>query len=660
MKACIVVVALLVAFPFPYSASSVVQTVVEIEANAHTQREHSEEAEEGHQQGPAPINADPRSGPDTEVPQFYIPHVDQEMEMPQFYDAQLDQDMEVPQFYDPQDVMETRSTDTDANTREQGPTERCGQIIQTLSPLQAREFFYAIVDKTVNPNTSENFLIKFTLRGHIRYGVQVRKICGSCAEYRSMHSTEAFLDFCGPDVYGSDDTLSGLLIAPVVYSSYSGLKIKPGTLPGFVYSRPSRTESFMSVPSEDWKQGRWWGADYTYDAMVGFIAAASGSAVIMPDYMGYGESAILLAKSYAVKRSYQTSTIPLWLKAGTTIGLETNCASALADAAVLVGYGDGGFASIAVADGLSSSLGVDIISVQAGGAPLRMGSLVLSRLIRSIDERDFPSSSGYILAMFGSAYSSTNPSVANFGRGVDLLSPSVKTDLVAMLEDGYDVDSFNSFVSQLEHPSEIFDERILSWIRAANENDISDPCLTNSTGLERLCKALDENDLSDTLKEADYPVRLCFSEDDPVTDIDNLPEFRRNRRLLTLIPTRGDHTKAGRYCLLQALLFLSNEDYTSHKVTAKHSPDGCFARSASVENKLNGEESQPISKSSPSTQSDGLSTSGTESTPNEPSSGSTMIDEAEPITEPRHSTPPSTQPSPEPRTRSLRRGQLHR
>ena len=54
-----------------------------------------------------------------------------------------------------------------------------------------------------------------TVDATVNYGVQVRKICAACHEFTP--SQACYDDFCGAGVYGSDATMSGLLMVPVEY-----------------------------------------------------------------------------------------------------------------------------------------------------------------------------------------------------------------------------------------------------------------------------------------------------------------------------------------------------------------------------------------------------------------------------------------------------------
>jgi hypothetical protein len=70
--------------------------------------------------------------------------------------------------------------------------------------------------------------------------------------------------------------------------------------------------------------------------------------------------------------SFATASMPLWLKAAALLKEETESNTALADVAFYLGYGEGGYASVAMAEGLKNGIGVKPLRVIAGAGPFRM------------------------------------------------------------------------------------------------------------------------------------------------------------------------------------------------------------------------------------------------------------------------------------------------
>ena len=77
--------------------------------------------------------------------------------------------------------------------------------------------------------------------------------------------------------------------------------------------------------------------------------------------------------SFLVKKAYQTSFVPLWLKAQQIIATETSCQSELANDVVVTGYSEGGFAAVAISDAMHC-MGVNVIKMLVGGAPYQIAS----------------------------------------------------------------------------------------------------------------------------------------------------------------------------------------------------------------------------------------------------------------------------------------------
>ena len=94
------------------------------------------------------------------------------------------------------------------------------------------------------------------------------------------------------------------------------------------------------------------------DAITTLLMGSSGSVAISSDTIGFGNTYDYF-KGYLVKKQYQTSFIPLWLKTKRTIAQETGCASELGNALFIAGFSEGGYAAFAVAEAAESA-GIDV------------------------------------------------------------------------------------------------------------------------------------------------------------------------------------------------------------------------------------------------------------------------------------------------------------
>jgi hypothetical protein len=304
--------------------------------------------------------------------------------------------------------------------------------------------------------------------------------------------------------------------------------------------------------------------------------------------MGYAESAESSFKGYLVRKSYETSFVPLWWKAQCLIQEETDCRSALANAALISGYSEGGYSSVVVASILDRLFAVDIILVQSGGAPYRVASEALLTAVEDLQAKTFPSDRKYVTALLGSAYSSTYSSIANYQTKQDLLATETRqviVDTISSPETSFDVTNEVMDMVANGNPAAAFDADILVTFQQLLDEGNRDPCRSlGSTALRTLnmdflCQALLDSDLTETLEqEVHYPVEICQSPDDKWTSVANLPDLQVNANLVRLNGVTGDHTAAGEYCILSNLNFLATTTkISSYETPSLHSEGGCMA-----------------------------------------------------------------------------------
>lgn len=89
------------------------------------------------------------------------------------------------------------------------------------------------------------------------------------------------------------------------------------------------------------------------NALVPLLLGTTGSASIAPDNMGYGSSYNYF-KGYLHKTQYQTSSMPLWLKARRLVAEETSCRSEIGKEVVINGYSEGGYGAVSIAESMES------------------------------------------------------------------------------------------------------------------------------------------------------------------------------------------------------------------------------------------------------------------------------------------------------------------
>jgi len=170
------------------------------------------------------------------------------------------------------------------------------------------------------------------------YSVRAFKICAKCDDYAMMREeglNNGFNKYCGSSSYGHNETMTGTLFLPVE-DSFPGmpLKLKPGdlsgsifmhgfvsprgpsqiapkTVLGWVYYMAELGTMFLlkGLPGIHPLDGK-----TLFNTIAPVMVATKGAVVLEPDYIGYGNDKTL-QKPTGVPHGYQTSTIPLWLRA---------------------------------------------------------------------------------------------------------------------------------------------------------------------------------------------------------------------------------------------------------------------------------------------------------------------------------------------------------
>lgn len=393
----------------------------------------------------------------------------------------------------------------------------------------------------------------------IEHGIQIRKVCAACSDYDALSSTS----FCSPEDYGSNVTMSGLVILPLTNSSENPV-IEPGNHVVSIYGRGTR---IASEPSTEWASAAS-NSSSPELLFMGLVTAISGSVSILPDFMGYGESLGTAYRSYIVNKSYQTSSVPLIYRVDEILREETSSASRLSNTAVVSGYSEGGYAAVSMTTALDE-IGMEVLMSHVGGAPLALSTAQLLRTSARIDDQSFPQENYFYLCLLGSAYSSTNPDVLNFGLQSNMLDAMYRNSTVLLTNSANATrEVLNTFIYDLpgENPSTILNPLFVNWTRMAvvlNETtpcNSSNPSVTDSAPRE-LCAALVDNDLTQTILNAKRPVQLCHSPDDVLVDFGNVPNTSLNKNLELRVAS-GSHVEAGGFCLFQVVLWYLGSGFT--------------------------------------------------------------------------------------------------
>jgi len=479
-------------------------------------------------------------------------------------------------------IIHSTIADPQTNLRSDDHGEGEGKIQRLLSMVQDRKLLeLAPCDTTLfkifqediikesdriidmfAPVTATDYL-KLIFGNKKNYGVEVRKVCASCKEvllieprFKTLYDNPAFENYCGGNAYARDIQHSGLVTYPLGANN----TIHSGELPGYIYSRPTKAR-IDDVPSEL--------VEGEMDILFGILASvAEGLASISPDFMGYGSSTAF--RGYIIKDAYPAATLPLWLKLQLHLREETNCKTDLSKSAFYLGYSEGGYASVALADGLKNAIGVQPRHVSAGGGPYGVKDSLIYELVKDEEELNSSNPTDKFLALLlGAAYSSTNSGVPNFNAGQDLLHVQIRNLAVDWLaEKNITKHELNSRLEQHAQKGfgtssldDIWNPDILSLVRGAIIDENKNYCQQSYNGYNdtvhgKICEALIKNDVSDILLNADYPVKLCHSPDDELVPYEHVPDVLQNQNL-TLVKKAGDHRNAASECLIDGMVFLA-------------------------------------------------------------------------------------------------------
>lgn len=446
----------------------------------------------------------------------------------------------------------------------------CGEILDTLGYLELRALLEQLIAQQLVLSVLEQFYVNAVVLPSVEFGVQIRKVCASCSEFApDVSSTSSSTTAaCLPDEYGFDALHSGLLIIPLDDKNEN--QIKPGTSTVNILCHGTQSGN-QDIPSNQWSI-----VNPSTQVLMGvLVSSMTGTFTLAPDYIGYGESSEDHYRAYLVRRAYPTSVLPLLYKAEEIVAQETNCASALADSMTVMGYSEGGYAAVAVADAMHQ-MGKTIITVKSGGAPFRLSSVQINFLVNQITQGTFASSRRYYLALVGAAYSQTTSDVLNYGLGQDMLDTNRRQDLLNVVHSAGGQSSINQLVP-INNPLLVFNQTLVETLRAALLRGEAEPCVTSAVPGESdlLCLALQANDLVKVVESTPYPVTVCHSVDDMLVAYDNIPNISANP-LLDLEQIEGDHSSAGAACYLSIIQYFVDDDNVQNvPVVDKSYSNGC-------------------------------------------------------------------------------------
>jgi hypothetical protein len=194
-----------------------------------------------------------------------------------------------------------------------------------------------------------------------------------------------------------------------------------------------------------------------------------------------------------------------------------------------------------------------------------------------------------IAILLGAAFSSTNPSVANYQTGRNFLKDEYLFTLDWLYErdiTSYDIASRlamilltkdilgSKFVAEISNPD------LISFLEGAIQAGVDDPCTASYSDYkvgvnDKFCEAFAQNDLIDVLHNVKYPVQVCHSYKDELVAFKNLPDVCRNPDYLTIELQCGNHIEAAVDCFSSDLMYFTTPQFLDYVPETKHSDIGC-------------------------------------------------------------------------------------
>ncbi|CAB9506079.1 expressed unknown protein [Seminavis robusta] len=430
----------------------------------------------------------------------------------------------------------------------------CGSVMNVFTEEQLADMVTDEIAGILTPTVSGtiNFVLRRALFPRIRHGVKIWKVCGRCSDFGPLKGKGIS---CREEDYGYEALQSGILIAPMQENKDNGsLSILPQTRPINV-----QIPAGVIVPSlEDLKQ---------IQVMVGvFSTAMSGFFTIMPDKFGYAESNDYF-RSLLIRQPVVTSIVPLIWKAEQMVAQESNCTAATADAFSLTGYSEAGNDVVSLGEalhrmyedsGIITDSGSSVISVNSGGGPMRLSSVVISDYVRDQNDGNGGDSNDpirFALWRLAGSLSTTVENVANFNQSQDMLVDAAERGRFVRGDRTFHLDYRNVFEQGInaETKNHLLNADLVQAVEEAIARGEKEPCVTNvNSKIDKLCKALQDQDVAHVVEQAPYPVAICHSNQDKHVSIDNMPDSSLNPNI-ELYPAFGGHGVAMGPCIAHIL-----------------------------------------------------------------------------------------------------------
>lgn len=206
------------------------------------------------------------------------------------------------------------------------------------------------------------------------YDVRAHKICTSCEDVNKLWEEEnAFgsevMPYCIEGSFASGRTMSGLLLEPIDSITKEPIMGKVATT---IYNYATETNPFLA-PSQTWPANI---AINPPDELGALASASAGTYTLVPDVLGNGEDWENIYVATLSKLYIRHRQIPLLHKMKDDIAKSSNGCTAIDKRVAIMGYSEGGYAAVAIADAIDMlNDGWEHTYTSIGGAPIKVSIL---------------------------------------------------------------------------------------------------------------------------------------------------------------------------------------------------------------------------------------------------------------------------------------------
>jgi hypothetical protein len=437
----------------------------------------------------------------------------------------------------------------------------------------------------------------------VQYNITAAKVCLKCSDVGFQDfPTEALLNsdpkggfqsYCNFDEYGWDATHSAIVLYPVE----DGGKILSGELRGIVIGHDTAID-VSDGPTDFWPSDGFRSVLLSTTTQVSakvlqmqpylsaLGSATAGAVVIMPDYIGYGESKAF-DRAFLQPLTYLQATTVTYAATKRYISQVSFKCTELVNTVTITGYGEGGYFAVIAALAFQK-IGFDVLSVRPGGTPFDLDTQLLHAFAKTGNGEGLAPALQLFLAFFGYAYSNDFSFMANTNTGQKVLSQawmdeSDPSKNVVEWFDAPDNLSPGQILSMIPSDpksmfegnlSKLYGEAVFEGLITACRDDILVTDLTSS-----ICDAIIDASLWEVLMDMTIPVSLCHSPQDEVVAFENLPDptmmpsnmkFYSNE--IDALNPRGHHEKGMLYCAMDTILLIATTEDGSNNSPVYRQP----------------------------------------------------------------------------------------